>query len=90
MKTNDPVHLDRHGRALSVLLEAVRVGTAPAAIVLSETDGILALGAVVARELYGATPPIVALSPVDHDRLSEDDRIDLRIDGRLLVERTEG
>ena len=48
----------------SVLTEAIRVGTAPAAIVLGEADPILALGAIVARELYGkATPVVVAVDP---------------------------
>ncbi len=43
----------------SVLAEAIRAGTAPAAIVLLEPDPIIALGAIVARELYGATMPVV-------------------------------
>jgi predicted aconitase with swiveling domain len=43
----------------SVLAEAIRVGTAPAAIVLLEPDAIVALGAIVARELYGTTVPVV-------------------------------
>ena len=43
----------------SVLAEAVRAGTAPAAVVLAEPDPILALGAIVARELYGRAVPIV-------------------------------
>jgi hypothetical protein len=48
----------------SVLAEAIRVGTAPAAIVLGEADPILALGAIVARELYGkVTPVVVARDP---------------------------
>jgi len=45
--------------ASSILLEAVRLGTAPAAIVLAEPDAILALGAAVARELYGVSPAVV-------------------------------
>jgi predicted aconitase with swiveling domain len=49
----------------SVLAEAIRAGTAPAAIVLLEPDPIVALGAIVARELYGATiPVVVAVGPV--------------------------
>lgn len=43
----------------SVLAEAIRAGTAPAAIVLAEPDPILALGAIVARELYGRSIPVV-------------------------------
>ena len=43
----------------SVLAEAIRAETAPAAIVLLEPDPIVALGAIVARELYGVTIPVV-------------------------------
>lgn len=52
----------------SVLAESVRAGTAPAAIVLAEADPILALGAIVARELYGrAVPVVVSGEPGVHD-----------------------
>jgi predicted aconitase with swiveling domain len=44
-----------------VLAEAIRAGTAPAAIVLREPDGIVTLGAIVARELYGTLTPVVTL-----------------------------
>jgi uncharacterized protein len=45
----------------SVLAEAIRAGTAPAGIVLREPDGIVALGSLVARELYGFGTPVVVL-----------------------------
>jgi predicted aconitase with swiveling domain len=45
----------------TILAEAVRAGTAPAAIVLGEPDPIIALGAIVARELYGTLVPVVVL-----------------------------
>jgi predicted aconitase with swiveling domain len=48
----------------SVLAEAIRAGAAPSAIVLAEADPILALGAIVARELYGAIVPVVVASPM--------------------------
>jgi uncharacterized protein len=54
----------------SVLAEAIRLGTAPAAIVLAEPDAILLAGAVVAAELYGRTCPVALLSPDDHARLA--------------------
>ena len=57
----------------SVLAEAIRLGTAPAAIVLGEPDPILALGAIVARELYGRTIPVV----VGHGRLSTGDVVEI-------------
>ena len=43
----------------SVLAEAVRAGTAPTAIVLGEPDLILAIGSVVAEELYGLRVPVI-------------------------------
>ncbi|MEO6294841.1 MAG: DUF126 domain-containing protein [Candidatus Limnocylindria bacterium] len=46
----------------SVLAEAVRAGTAPAAFVLSEPDLILAIGSAVAEELYGRAVPVVVIS----------------------------
>jgi predicted aconitase with swiveling domain len=45
----------------SVLAEAVRAGTAPAAIILAEPDLILAIGSAVAEELYGVVVPVVVL-----------------------------
>jgi predicted aconitase with swiveling domain len=47
-----------------VLAEAIRTGTAPAAIILRESDGIVALGAIVARELYGIHLPVIVLDAV--------------------------
>lgn len=45
-----------------MLAEAVRAGTAPAAIVLGEPDPIPALGAIVARELYGRAMPVAVIT----------------------------
>jgi hypothetical protein len=43
----------------SVLAESLRLGTGPAAIVLSEPDVIIAVGAMVASALYGSVCPVV-------------------------------
>ncbi|MGI9666076.1 MAG: aconitase X swivel domain-containing protein, partial [Acidimicrobiia bacterium] len=43
----------------AVLAEAMRVETAPAAFILTEPDGILAVGAHVGSMLYGVHCPIV-------------------------------
>lgn len=68
--------------ASSILLEAVRLGTAPAAIVIAEVDGILALGAAVARELYDRAPPIVVAEPATYAELTE--KRTVRIDDDVL------
>lgn len=61
----------------SILLEAVRQGTAPAAILLAEPDAILALGAAVARELYGEAPPVIALNRDAYDAIRDGEQLEL-------------
>jgi predicted aconitase with swiveling domain len=55
----------------STLLEAVRLRTHPAAVVLAEADDILVLGAIVARALYGVGVPVVVL-PSERLRIYSD------------------
>lgn len=47
--------------ASAILLEAIRRDTAPAAIVLAQTEPILALGAVISEEFFDRTIPVVVL-----------------------------
>jgi uncharacterized protein len=61
----------------SVLAEAIRAGTAPAAIIMGEADPILALGAIVARELFGTTIPVIVTAGSD---LRTDDLATVRAD----------
>lgn len=53
----------RHGRgsssSSSVLAEALRLGTGPAAFVLEEPDSILVVGSLVALRLYQSSCPIL-------------------------------
>lgn len=61
----------------SVLAEAIRAGTAPAAVVLGAPDTIVALGALVATELYGASCPVVCLPPPAFGALTPGSRADV-------------
>ena len=63
----------------SVLAETIRVGVAPAAIVLARPDAILTVGALVARSLYGLACPIVVCAI---DGVATGDRV--RIDATSL------
>jgi hypothetical protein len=45
----------------SVLAEAIRNGTGPAALVMRERDLIVGLGCIVASELYGLHVPVVVV-----------------------------
>jgi len=69
----------------SVLAEAVRAGTAPAAIVLGEPDLILALGAAVAEELYGVQIPILVLPADDLAAIRDGVTVDIGPEGMAAV-----
>jgi uncharacterized protein len=45
----------------STLLECVRLGTAPAMLLLTDRDTILAVGVAAAWEIYGRGPSVVVL-----------------------------
>jgi uncharacterized protein len=45
----------------SVLAEAIRADTGPAGIVMTVPDGIVALGAMIAAELYGVVVPVMVV-----------------------------
>lgn len=49
----------------AVMLELLRSGRAPAALLLGEVDAILTLGVVVAREIDYPTIPVLALTTKD-------------------------
>lgn len=70
--------------ASSILLEAVRLGNAPAAIVTAEPDPILALGAAVARELYETAPPVVVLDLDDYAQLTDGQQIAILENGEVV------
>ena len=46
----------------NILAEAIRAGTGPAGIVMIVPDGIVALGAMVAAELYGVVVPVMVVT----------------------------
>jgi predicted aconitase with swiveling domain len=49
----------------SVLAELLRTGKGPVAIVLARPDPIIALGAIVADELYSIATPVVVVPEAD-------------------------
>ena len=69
----------------AVLLEAIRAGTAPAAIVSNAPDSFFALAAIVADEMYGRPIPLVVLAPEDFNTLQTGQRLRLQPDGQLEI-----
>jgi len=70
----------------AVLLELVRIGKSPAAILTVHLAPILALGAIIARELYGKTIPILQLTRSDFQCLPDTGSVTIRLDGTLQWE----
>lgn len=69
--------------ASSVIAEAVRLGTAPIALVLAELDEIILLGAFVANELYDQALPVGLLARSVFDRIETG--MIIQIDGPTLT-----
>jgi predicted aconitase with swiveling domain len=67
----------------SVLAETLRAGTGPAAIVLAEPDPIVALGAVVARELYGSSIPVIVVDREAYAEITPGRVVRIGSDGRI-------
>ncbi|MBC7263200.1 MAG: DUF126 domain-containing protein [Chloroflexi bacterium] len=65
----------------AVLLETIRTGVAPAAIINLKVDPILALGAIVADELYHRTVPIIVLPEEDFCSIREGDYLVIEPNG---------
>jgi len=74
----------------AVLLEAIRAGTAPNGIITTATDFFFALASVVATELYNKPIPLVAVSESDFAKLHTHDHIEIKSDGKILVNSRKG
>jgi predicted aconitase with swiveling domain len=69
----------------AVLLEAVRAGTAPAAILTTGVDSFFALASIVASEMYARPIPIIAVPPTDFAGLRTGDWLEIEEDGTIHV-----
>ncbi len=69
----------------AVLLEALRAGTAPAAIVNNVTDTFFALAIVAAQELYSVSIPLVRIRPGEMATLESGTRLEIRRDGTIIA-----
>jgi predicted aconitase with swiveling domain len=62
----------------SVLVESIHAGTGPVAIVMREPDPIIALGAIVVRELFGTRFPVVVVNEATYRSLRNDSIVVVR------------
>jgi predicted aconitase with swiveling domain len=69
--------------ASSVLLELVRAGHAPAALLMPEPDAILLLGLIVAREMGWPAPPALRLPAAEQRALASATMVEVSTDGTV-------
>ena len=69
--------------ASSVIAESIRSGTGPKAILLSEPDEIIALGAIVADELYSKSMPVLVLEERIYNLLRTGEKVSISLDGAI-------
>lgn len=72
--------------ASAILLEAVRTGAAPAAIINIKVDPILAIGSIVADEMYKKTVPIVLVDEDEFGAIGQGDIVVIEADGTVRIE----
>ena len=65
----------------AVLLEAVRAGTAPTAILTTGADSFFALASIVADVMYGKSFPVVSLEPEDFASLQTGEQLQIDLSG---------
>ena len=71
----------------AVLLEAIRNGTAPAAILTTATDFFISLASVVADELYASPLPLLALAVREFSILQNGDDVEITKTGEVVLTR---
>jgi predicted aconitase with swiveling domain len=72
--------------ASGVLLETIRNGSAPAAIILSRTDPIVGLGAILGQELYGVTVPVVVIGETERIAIHSGATVSVSADGTIAID----
>jgi predicted aconitase with swiveling domain len=74
----------------ATLMQSIKAGVAPAAIINLSVDPILALGSIVSDELYHQTVPIVILGQEDFSSIKQNDYLVVKPDGKVLVNAKRG
>lgn len=69
----------------AVLLESVRQGKAPAAVITTGVASFLALASIVADEMYGRNFPVVMVAGEDFARIESGQWISINADGVIEI-----
>lgn len=69
----------------AVLLEAIKAGTAPAAIITTAPDSFFALASIVADEMYDSPVPLLVVSQSQFGQLQSSQWATLHANGELSL-----
>src|SRR5215813_4186207 len=69
----------------AVLLEAVHLGTAPAALITAQRDTFLTLASIVADEMYQRPIPVIVISGEDFAALRSGQQVAVDADGTVTI-----
>ena len=69
----------------AVLLEAIKSGKAPAAIITTGTDTFFALASIVADEMYQTPIPIIALDREEAAQIETGQTVEISKDGKVRL-----
>ena len=70
----------------AVLLEAVRAGKAPSAIISCGRDSFLSLASIVADEMYKKPIPIISVSQSQFSKLETGQLVTIKNDGTVTIQ----
>jgi predicted aconitase with swiveling domain len=74
----------------AILLESIRAGMAPAAILCRRKDTFLGLASVVAEEMYQRPIPVIEISPEDFSKLRTGQLLAIQENGMIEIESDQG
>jgi predicted aconitase with swiveling domain len=69
----------------AVFLEAVRLGTAPAAVIVTQIETFLTLASIVADEMFGTPVPMVAIDQPSFQSIQNDAMVRIEPDGTITL-----
>ena len=69
----------------SVVAEGIRSGSGPSGIIMMEADEIIALGSIVADEIYGKAMPVVVVEKKQYKTIKTGDHVLVSKNGLSLL-----
>ena len=69
----------------SVVAEGIRSGSGPSGIIMMEADEIIALGSIVADEIYGKAMPVVVVEKKQYETIKTADHVLVSKNGLSLL-----